>query len=264
MGPTKLLILSKILEGIANNVVEEIIKHFKKNYLFDRDNKSSLGIYKQEVLLFKRYCFECSNGLRLMYCQRVADDIIALIDKLEMLNDKQQRMEIVDAIVSKKINVCIKQMKKVYNISDQLVFDQLINCHMIQHQKRDEHNVGMNSNASNGNLGQYDKLFNEGCLIFDTVDDNADSVLFTIYKIVFKHWSEILRLKIIKQQQFEFIQDNIKFFRSNIPKIIEKKQFKKLETLLDEIQQSAKERCITVSVVDDQKKDDKDETIDID
>merc|ERR1712173_192330 len=130
---------------------------------------------------------------------------------------------------------------------------------MVQHHKADDHSMMMmdgGDHVSNGNLGQYDKLFNEGCLIYDAVEDEANSVLFTVYKIIFKHWSEILRLKVIKPATFELIQEDIKFFRSNIPKIIEKKKFKKLQTLLDEIHQSAKERCVVIKMND--KNDDND------
>ena len=245
MKPIKLLILSKIFIGIANNVVEEIVKHFKKNFLYDRsDRNTSLGIYKQEVLLFKKYCQECSNGLRLMYSQRISINIINnYIDKLEsninnINNDENKRKEIIINIQN-NINKTIENMKKIYNISDEL-----INCHI--HQKDNNINNKYNSNNSNDNLREYDKLFNEGCLIYDIVLDNANSVLFTIYKIIFKHWSEILRLQIINQLQFKNIVNNIKYFRNNIPKIINKKDFKKLQTLLDEIQQSAKERCIVI------------------
>merc|ERR1712190_687658 len=200
-----------------------------------------------------------------MYAERIANDVIAQIDELEMSEEKKVRKEIVERIANEKLNVCIRQMKKVYNISDQLVYGQQIDCHMEQHHKgggHDDHSMMMmdGNHVSNGNLGQYDKLFNEGCLIYDTVDDEANSVLFTVYKIIFKHWSEILRLKVINPATFELIQADIEFFRSNIPKIVEKKKFKKLQTLLDEIQQSAKERCVVMKVKDKNDDNDNEET----
>ena len=264
LSPIKLLILSKILIGIANNVIGEVIKHFKKNFLYDRENKNtaSLGIYKQEVLLFKRYCQECSNGLRLMYSQRIAKHIVDLIDELESFeinSNKDKRTLLVQQIQS-KINVSINNMKKIYNIRQEL-----ISCHIVQNQGLNNNQSSLLPSNTKGNLRDYEKLFNEGCLIYDKVNDKADSVLFTIYKIIFKHWSEILRLKIIPNVHiFNLIQGDIKYFRNNIPKILSKKDLNKLQTLLDEIQQSAKERCRITTDRNRQADDNNDDTVDID
>lgn len=216
LQPIKLLILSKVMVGIADHVVEEIIKHFKKNYLYEHKLKSaSIGIYKQEVLLFKKYCYECSNGLRLMYSQRISEQIIASMPSTESMQ------ALIDGVVSK--------MRKIYKMEEELS-----QCHLVQ------------SNDSKHMLGgdrEYDKLFNEGCLIYDKVSDDSHSVLFSIYKIVFKHWSETLRMRRIDAVEAHAVSQNVEYFRKHIPKIVHKKDFEKLQTLLDEVQQSAKGRC---------------------
>merc|ERR1712154_460269 len=94
---------------------------------------------------------------------------------------------------------------------------------------------------------EYDKLFNEGVVIFDvSAEGSGDSVgvvLFSIYKIVFKHWSETMRMRMLEETELVEVTRRVEAFRSGIPKIVKKKDFEKLLTLLDEVQQSAEGRC---------------------
>lgn len=229
--------------GVANHGVEEVVKHFKRNFLNSGHKSGNLGIYKQEMLLFKKYCAECSSGLRLLYAQRVAEDItMRFIESLErnmnIRDDGGKRKEMISGI-QERLDGVVVNLKKVYRVS----VDRM-GCHQSERTQDDMGGGTMEMGATD--LREYDKLFNEGLLIYDHVEDDANSVLFTVYKIMFKYWAEVLRLEVLRKPRLKLIEVDVDYFRRNIPNIIDKKNFKKLQTLLDDIQQSAKERCIAV------------------
>ena len=66
-------------------------------------------------------------------------------------------------------------------------------------------------------LTEYDKLFNKGLLIYDHVQDEANYVLFTVYKIIFKYWTQVLRLEVLRKSRLRLIEGDVDYFRRNIP-----------------------------------------------
>ncbi|ETO08615.1 hypothetical protein RFI_28775 [Reticulomyxa filosa] len=102
-----------------------------------------------------------------------------------------------------------------------------------------------NSTASHAGVRKrdIDRFFSERRPIMETVDDTASDLMFAVYKIVFKHWSEGLRLLRIPKTHCELIETDIEYIRGRIYTLITTENAQTLEIMLDEIENSAQLRC---------------------